>query len=183
MVSPNTTDYELSGCKVQLLTSQETILAESDVLGSSANYLLRGPVAITSSASASSSVDVSYTLTVTNELDANGSPRGWRIDYIALRDTAGVYYAFTSAEASSYIDEARLPEYALTNNGTKWHNNYPVETTTSGWWRTTFALPSQYTGDLEVYVIWTGYSGAMICLLYTSPSPRDGLLSRMPSSA
>ena len=24
---------------------------------------------------------------------------------------------------------------------------------------------------------------AMICLLYTSPSPRDGLLSRMPSSA
>ena len=23
----------------------------------------------------------------------------------------------------------------------------------------------------------------MICLLYTSPSPRDGLLSRMPSSA
>ena len=24
---------------------------------------------------------------------------------------------------------------------------------------------------------------AQICLLYTSPSPRDGLLSRMPSSA
>ena len=33
-----------------------------------------------------------------------------------------------------------------------------------------------------------GYGGAEtgcfdICLLYTSPSPRDGLLSRMPSSA
>src|SRR5664279_4831579 len=26
-------------------------------------------------------------------------------------------------------------------------------------------------------------SGLMACLLYTSPSPRDGLLSRMPSSA
>ena len=26
-------------------------------------------------------------------------------------------------------------------------------------------------------------SWAFICLLYTSPSPRDGLLSRMPSSA
>ena len=26
-------------------------------------------------------------------------------------------------------------------------------------------------------------SEAMSCLLYTSPSPRDGLLSRMPSSA
>ena len=25
--------------------------------------------------------------------------------------------------------------------------------------------------------------GVLICLLYTSPSPRDGLLSRMPSSA
>ena len=25
--------------------------------------------------------------------------------------------------------------------------------------------------------------GSLTCLLYTSPSPRDGLLSRMPSSA
>ena len=28
-----------------------------------------------------------------------------------------------------------------------------------------------------------GESKPSICLLYTSPSPRDGLLSRMPSSA
>ena len=28
-----------------------------------------------------------------------------------------------------------------------------------------------------------GYCLFIICLLYTSPSPRDGLLSRMPSSA
>ena len=27
------------------------------------------------------------------------------------------------------------------------------------------------------------YEQSKICLLYTSPSPRDGLLSRMPSSA
>ena len=27
------------------------------------------------------------------------------------------------------------------------------------------------------------YVMASVCLLYTSPSPRDGLLSRMPSSA
>ena len=27
------------------------------------------------------------------------------------------------------------------------------------------------------------YSPGVACLLYTSPSPRDGLLSRMPSSA
>ena len=29
----------------------------------------------------------------------------------------------------------------------------------------------------------TGLKNYFICLLYTSPSPRDGLLSRMPSSA
>ena len=29
----------------------------------------------------------------------------------------------------------------------------------------------------------TYYNGIYSCLLYTSPSPRDGLLSRMPSSA
>ena len=29
----------------------------------------------------------------------------------------------------------------------------------------------------------TGRSDKVPCLLYTSPSPRDGLLSRMPSSA
>ena len=28
-----------------------------------------------------------------------------------------------------------------------------------------------------------GFEPGMNCLLYTSPSPRDGLLSRMPSSA
>ena len=28
-----------------------------------------------------------------------------------------------------------------------------------------------------------GGAKAFVCLLYTSPSPRDGLLSRMPSSA
>ena len=38
----------------------------------------------------------------------------------------------------------------------------------------------------ETLVIWTGEFGRTPdnnCLLYTSPSPRDGLLSRMPSSA
>ena len=49
---------------------------------------------------------------------------------------------------------------------------------------------------LSVYHHWDGYpewlgriltthynSREQVCLLYTSPSPRDGLLSRMPSSA
>ena len=37
------------------------------------------------------------------------------------------------------------------------------------------AAVSRYSGQISVY--------NLNCLLYTSPSPRDGLLSRMPSSA
>ena len=38
--------------------------------------------------------------------------------------------------------------------------------------------------DEELVVLAdTGAASADVCLLYTSPSPRDGLLSRMPSSA
>ena len=36
-----------------------------------------------------------------------------------------------------------------------------------------FLVHDRYLGEAFLY----------ICLLYTSPSPRDGLLSRMPSSA
>ena len=32
-------------------------------------------------------------------------------------------------------------------------------------------------------LIKVDFDGNVVCLLYTSPSPRDGLLSRMPSSA
>ena len=34
-----------------------------------------------------------------------------------------------------------------------------------------------------IYVADLGMQNRKPCLLYTSPSPRDGLLSRMPSSA
>ena len=39
--------------------------------------------------------------------------------------------------------------------------------------------PQQIKLFLDDYIIGQDYT----CLLYTSPSPRDGLLSRMPSSA
>ena len=43
-------------------------------------------------------------------------------------------------------------------------------------------------GFVRVAVLWVTLIGAMVasrkdCLLYTSPSPRDATLSRMPSSA
>ena len=41
-----------------------------------------------------------------------------------------------------------------------------------------------YENDEEVInKIEESFPGTKSCLLYTSPSPRDGLLSRMPSSA
>ena len=40
-----------------------------------------------------------------------------------------------------------------------------------------------YAGNLENLSPLQGDARHTFCLLYTSPSPRDGLLSRMPSSA
>ena len=40
-----------------------------------------------------------------------------------------------------------------------------------------------YPVDRLVAAADVGSAPTMLCLLYTSPSPRDGLLSRMPSSA
>ena len=39
------------------------------------------------------------------------------------------------------------------------------------------------TGEGQRYVLCNAEQTFTPCLLYTSPSPRDGLLSRMPSSA
>ena len=49
------------------------------------------------------------------------------------------------------------------------------------------AFPGMINGGIigtlmDCHGNWTA-AIALICLLYTSPSPRDGLLSRMPSSA
>src|SRR5665647_1556261 len=41
-------------------------------------------------------------------------------------------------------------------------------------------LNTEFMGLLEEQAVWT--EKCMGCLLYTSPSPRDGLLPRMPSS-
>ena len=49
-------------------------------------------------------------------------------------------------------------------------------------------LPEEYAEYLHVsqlhpYTQHLEFRNGACCLLYTSPSPRDGLLSRMPSSA
>ena len=45
-----------------------------------------------------------------------------------------------------------------------------------------FGAESSVAASNQINVACVGLGG-IICLLYTSPSPRDGLLSRMPSSA
>ena len=49
--------------------------------------------------------------------------------------------------------------------------------------RVGFPVEPDFPGVLEYGIVEVGRSPAKGCLLYTSPSPRDGLLSRMPSSA
>ena len=48
----------------------------------------------------------------------------------------------------------------------------------------TYGIPQISTGDmLRAAVKEKSELGLKVCLLYTSPSPRDATLSRMPSSA
>ena len=47
----------------------------------------------------------------------------------------------------------------------------------------TMNLPAGTAGNIVSVVDYTNTYQPNTCLLYTSPSPRDGLLSRMPSSA
>ena len=71
---------------------------------------------------------------------------------------------------------------------TIYHESPPSEWSTSGWWRfeapatwhPAAGSPSAEQPPIDQPPI---VSGEYYCLLYTSPSPRDGLLSRMPSSA
>ena len=42
---------------------------------------------------------------------------------------------------------------------------------------------ASHFGQLAIIFLWTSGNLFHVCLLYTSPSPRDATLSRMPSSA
>ena len=67
-------------------------------------------------------------------------------------------------------------------------NNNPTVTGQEAW----FNEDARFYKDVYVYGnLYYDFAGTdafnldqlNVCLLYTSPSPRDGLLSRMPSSA
>ena len=77
-------------------------------------------------------------------------------------------------------------------NGARWQGGFTGTQIAHG---RRFAPSKLLPGDLVFYassgsrpthvaiVVGKVKGKAMVCLLYTSPSPRDGLLSRMPSSA
>ena len=47
----------------------------------------------------------------------------------------------------------------------------------------TFLSIGNFSTGFMIVLVYLLVGGLIGCLLYTSPSPRDGLLSRMPSSA
>ena len=51
------------------------------------------------------------------------------------------------------------------------------------YWLSAETIFSWVNKDPDVLAMGVPYIELRVCLLYTSPSPRDGLLSRMPSSA
>ena len=62
---------------------------------------------------------------------------------------------------------------ALLGNDISTFPDYPSE----------IRAPQGTVGGVSGFQVQFGHKQVNTCLLYTSPSPRDGLLSRMPSSA
>ena len=87
-------------------------------------------------------------------------------------DASNLYIEGANVKLINISDSSELNFYSLGNG-----RYYPIDLTMQN-------IDSVSRYWLE-YVISSGttYRLVVSCLLYTSPSPRDGLLSRMPSSA
>ena len=83
------------------------------------------------------------------------------------------------AQPADAAAAATLPEIAVTGNPLGASELIAPTTTLSG---DKLLMRSESTLG-ETLNNLPGVSSSYFCLLYTSPSPRDGLLSRMPSSA
>ena len=105
-------------------------------------------------------------------------------DFILTADRAPmITYDSLTGQAVEYqfsVDSTFKSELDL-----EWHYsnlwNTFTTTTTSG----SYQIPvgEQFDNGSEVHYRYRSMDATGTCLLYTSPSPRDGLLSRMPSSA
>ena len=91
---------------------------------------------------------------------------------LELRRRASLTDAMDAAVAANAASFANLMDaYAPRVDDGDWDRAAPRR----GGWR------AQALTTMDMFARQT--QGTYVCLLYTSPSPRDGLLSRMPSSA
>ena len=97
-------------------------------------------------------------LTIIETLD--GVRRGYYVALNPQTQQKDIFTAVFSEDGLSYSNETPL--------------GFPVDQNEIAWGVPDAVLMPN--GLVRVYWVYT-------CLLYTSPSPRDGLLSRMPSSA
>ena len=90
-----------------------------------------------------------------------------RLDNVVLLDAAGVDYAITNVGVLGVSKPVTLTQHAgnAVGSGLTWDKAFAAVTSTPAEW---FGISN---------------TGVSSCLLYTSPSPRDATLSRMPSSA
>ena len=81
----------------------------------------------------------------------------------------------TESPGSSPLNqEKREGSYHCVGCGTKLFESFTKYESGSGWPSFFESIPGVFEEKKDMHIG---------CLLYTSPSPRDGLLSRMPSSA
>ena len=118
----------------------------------------------------------------TNTLDINqiGASNLWKGDITA--DTYTGFFQFTGGSNVMNVVTDTTNTYGADNS------NVNINVTGSSNTMTLNQATTAAAGTLDLDWIIQGSNNTVtstinICLLYTSPSPRDGLLSRMPSSA
>ena len=107
-----------------------------------------------------------------------GSTGTYRFDEILSNEVVAVAYdkrPFYSSEATIWISSWDGLARAMNIQGGNWQI-YRASFNDGS--KKVFAYPNPFSPYEHNQLDGDGY-----CLLYTSPSPRDGLLSRMPSSA
>ena len=102
--------------------------------------------------------------------DLDWQVRNW-YNFTWLSGDSLVEQAIHSVDKIAWCMKDEPPVKAVATGGRQIPNN-------SGNIFDHFAVYYEYANGLRAYL-----GSRQICLLYTSPSPRDGLLSRMPSSA
>ena len=123
---------------------------------------------------------------VTTDYVVNGSAKAW-----VNLDGTGTATIRGSLNLSGLVDDG-VGEYTINFSNNMGNANYSVSGSAKNTVNALIASNNAFTSsNAEISSNTTTAFGdnsqlcasLHICLLYTSPSPRDGLLSRMPSSA